>query len=57
MKKYMVVMITEEGTDAYFTDDYSKAAQTKRDCECGMGGRAQVYKWFPRSEEYKLMYK
>ena len=45
MPKYMVVMTTEDGTHAYFTDDYDKAEQTRMDCECGIGGKAQVYRW------------
>ncbi len=56
MKKYMVVMDMGDGTDAYFTDDREKAEQTRMDCECGTGGRAQVYQWYPRSQQYKLLY-
>lgn len=56
MKKFMVVIDGENGTFAYFTDDYAKAEQTRMDAECGMGCRAQVYKWYPRSEQYKLLY-
>lgn len=56
MKKYMVVIDGEDGTSAAFTDDREKAEQTRMDAECGMGYRAQVYQWYPRSEQYKLLY-
>lgn len=56
MKKYMVVIDGEEGTAAVFTDDAEKAEQTRMDAECGMGCRAQLYKWYPRSGQYKLLY-
>ena len=45
MKKYMVVIDGEDGTFAWFTDDAQKAEQTRMDAECGMGYRAQVYRW------------
>ena len=56
MPKYMVLMSTEDETFTYFTDDWQKAEQTRMDCECGLGGFAQVYKWYPRSKQYKLWY-
>lgn len=56
MKKYMVVYKIDCETNAYFTDDSIKADNFRMDCECGMGGIAQVYKWYPRSGQYKLWY-
>ena len=43
MKKYMVIMRTEDGQDAFFTDEYTKAMNIKMDVECGLGGVAQLY--------------
>lgn len=45
MPEYMVVMKTEDGMHTFFTDDFAKAEQTRMDCACGFGGRAQVYRW------------
>lgn len=45
MKKYMIVIDGEDGTSAVFTDDAQKAEQTRMDAECGLGWRAQVYRW------------
>lgn len=56
MKKYMIVSKTEDGESAIFTDDSLKAEQIRMDIECGLGGRVQVYKWYPRSQQYKLWY-
>ena len=56
MPEFMVVMQTQDGMHSIFTDDSIKADQVKMDCECGLGGRAQVYKWYPRSQQYKLLY-
>ena len=56
MKKYMVVIDSDEGTHAFFYDDVEKAEETRMNAECGMGFRAQVYKWFSRSQQYKLLY-
>lgn len=65
MKKYMVVIDGEDGTFAVFTDDAQKAEQTRMDAECGMGYRAQVYRWVTDeddkndpedSDQYQLWY-
>lgn len=56
MKKYMVIVESDDGTHAFFYNDPIKAEQTRMDAECGMGWRAQVYKWYPRSGQYKLYY-
>ena len=56
MKKYMVVYKIDGESCAYFTDDSIKAEQVRMDCECGLGARAQVYKWYPKSQQYKLWY-
>ncbi len=56
MKKYMLVSKPEDGESAIFTDDSMKAEQIRMDIECGLGAMAQVYKWFPKSRQYKLWY-
>lgn len=56
MKRYMVVTRIDGEVGAAFFDDSGKAEQYRMDCECGCGGFAQVYKWFPRSRMYKLYY-
>lgn len=61
MKKYMVVMSSteDEGPAAFFTDDYTAAANTKMDCECGLGGVAEVYERVTNEEgieSYELLY-
>ena len=56
MRQYMVVTRVDGKTSAAFFDDCEKAEQYRMDCECGMGGFAQVYKWFPRSRQHKLWY-
>ena len=43
MKKYMIIMSTEDGQDVFFSDDYQKAMNAKMDVECGLGGIAQLY--------------
>lgn len=43
MKRYMVVSIVDGMQYAYFTDEYLQAEQYRMDCECGMGGYAEVY--------------
>lgn len=44
MKRYMVISIIDGRQHAYFTDNYVEAEQYRMDCECGMGGYAEVYK-------------
>ena len=56
MKRYMVVTKVDGESSARFFDDSEQAEQYRMDCECGCGGFAQVYKWFPRSRQYKLWY-
>lgn len=56
MKKYMVIYKIDGETKAYFTDDREKADQFHMDTECGFGGRVQVYKWYEKSQQYKLWY-
>ncbi len=65
MKKYMIVIDGEDGTSAVFTDDAQKAEQTRMDAECGMGYKAQVYRWVTDeddkndpedSDQYQLWY-
>ena len=69
MKKYMVVYtipaeINEltgekipEEQRAIFTDDLRKADQFKMDCECGLGGYAEVYHRVGRTNKrYELWY-
>ena len=51
MKKYMVVISGEDGTSAIFTDDSIKAEQTRMDAECGLGYKAQVYRWVTDEED------
>jgi hypothetical protein len=43
MKKYMVIISGVEGQDAFFTDDYSAASNTRMDAECGLGYYAEIY--------------
>lgn len=58
MKRFMVIYsipdeesVFEPGTvikgsfGSAFFDDSINADQFKMDCECGLGGMAQVYKW------------
>ena len=58
MKRFMVVYSTPDeesifepgviikgSTGSAFFDDMSVADQFKMDCECGLGGCAQVYQW------------
>lgn len=56
MKRYMVIVKVNGEISALFFDDSEKAEQCRMDCECGCGGFAQVYKWFPKSRQYKLWY-
>lgn len=44
MKRFMVIYVIDGKQSAYFTDDYIQAEQFRMDCECGMGGYAEVYK-------------
>ena len=43
MKKYMVVMMFEGEQHVSFFDDAMAADNCRMDCECGMGGYAEVY--------------
>ena len=58
MKRFMVIYSTPDeesvfcpgetikgSSGAAFFDDMINADQFKMDCECGLGGCAQVYKW------------
>ena len=56
MPKFMVVCKIDGESSAYFTDDPYKAEDFRINAECGMGGKVQVYKWYPRSRQYKLWY-
>ena len=56
MKKYMVITRIDGNVGSRFFDDSEEAEQYRMDCECGCGGFAQVYKWFPKSRQYKLWY-
>lgn len=64
MKRFMVIYSTPDeesifepgtvikgSTGSAFFDDASAADQFKMDCECGLGGRAQVYQWKEATEE------
>lgn len=59
----MVVYRIEGECGAAFFDSMQKAERFRMDTECGMGGRAQVYRWIPEnfndlenSEQYVLLY-
>ena len=56
MKKYMIVYKADGEQSVIFSDDSFKVEQIRMDIECGLGGYAQVYKWYPRSQQYKLWY-
>lgn len=56
MKKYMIVYKADGEQSVIFSDDSFKVEQIRMDIECGLGGYAQVYKWYPRSRQYKLWY-
>lgn len=70
MKKYMIVYSTPEDINqftgeiipseqsAIFTDDREKAEQVRMDCECGLGGYAEVYRRTGRkgNQRYELWY-
>lgn len=51
MPEYMVVTHTEDGANAIFTNDAIKAEQIRMDCECGLGGYAQVYRWVTDADD------
>ncbi len=59
MKRYMVIYSISEdsiigSSGAAFFDDRGNADQFKMDCECGMGGRAQMYVW--KNDHYVFEY-
>lgn len=73
MKKYMVVYHTPDEHSLFnpdevikgmhgaaFFDHVNEAEQFRMDCECGLGGRAQVYEWKTEDEYdtgcYEFMY-
>ncbi len=56
MKKYMVVCEGNEAVWSKFFDKKSDADQYKMDCECGAGGRAQVYEHSEKKDCYKFLY-
>lgn len=43
--KYMVIIWTDEGQEAFFTDSERSAENTRMDAEVGMGYYAEVYEW------------
>ena len=58
MAKYMVIINTDDGPEAFFTDDLNKAEETRMNSECGMGWYAEVYERIEDEEgdRYELMY-
>ena len=56
MKMYMVITRIDGKEHAVFFDHMSDADNYCMDCQCGLGGFAQVYKWMPKSRQYKLYY-
>lgn len=58
MTKYMVIINTDDGPEAYFTDDAEKAEDTRMNSECGMGWYAEVYERIDDEEgsRYELAY-
>ena len=55
MEKYMVVTRIEGKSGARFFDDREKAEQYRMDCECGVGGYAEVYVREEPTEENDFM--
>ena len=45
MKKYMVITVVDGEQGAAFFDDQTAAEQYRMNCECGVGGYAQVYRY------------
>ena len=43
MKRYMIVILLDGEQSAYFTDDYSTAANMAMDAECGLGAYVEMY--------------
>ena len=45
MKKFMVVIKNEDEQGAYFFDSYADASNCRMNCECGIGGYAEIYEY------------
>ena len=43
MERFMVVVKTDEGTEAWFFDDAEKADQARMDAEVSLGWYCEVY--------------
>ena len=54
MKKYMVIVQTDEGEVRWYYDDLAKADNARMDSECGMGWYAEV--WQLVDGNYEFMY-
>jgi hypothetical protein len=54
----MVIINTDDGPDAFFTDSLDKAENTRMDSECCMGWYAEVYERIEdeAGPRYELMY-
>ena len=56
MKKFMVVCEADGEQWSKSFDKKSDADQYKMDCECGIGGYAEVYQYNEKKENYEFMY-
>lgn len=55
MKEYMVIFLIEGIQSVSFYDRYQDAENARMNCECGMGGYAEVYKYsrLDENDEYE----
>lgn len=54
MKKYMVITMVDGEQHAKFFDTPSEAEEYRMNCECGVGGYAEVY--MRLKDHYMFMY-
>ena len=54
MKKYMVITLVDGEQHAKFFDTHDEAETYRMNCECGVGGYAEVY--IRMKNGYKFMY-
>ena len=45
MKKFMVVIKNEDRQSACFFNKYADANNCRMNCECGIGGYAEIYEY------------
>lgn len=59
MPKYMVVVKSESGTNAFFFDDFNKAEDFRMNSTVSMGWEAELYKRIVGEEDieaYEFLY-